>query len=64
MFHVTSNQPNALIHIGNIKLGPINKYHKYSYISYFIGNKNFLGKGYGKMMIKEILKISKKKNLN
>ena len=36
---------DSLIHIGNIKIGPINTIHKTSYISYFIGNKNFWGKG-------------------
>ncbi len=32
-------------HIGNIKLGPINKYHKYGDISYFIGDKSMWNKG-------------------
>ena len=32
-------------HIGNIKLGNINLHHMSSEISYFIGNKNFWGKG-------------------
>ena len=33
------------IHIGNIKLGPINLIHKYAEISLFIGDKNEWGKG-------------------
>jgi len=32
------------IHIGNIKLGPINLIHKYAEISLFIGDKNEWGK--------------------
>lgn len=49
------------IHIGNIKIGPINYNHRYAYISYFIGNKLYLNKGYGKMIIKDIIKLAKKK---
>ena len=52
---------NRDLHVGNIKLGPINHYHKYAYISYFIGNKNYLNKGYGKLLIKNIAKLAKKK---
>lgn len=32
-------------HIGNIKIGPINKYHNHADISYFIGNKAYWNKG-------------------
>ncbi len=32
-------------HVGNIKLGPINKYHQTADIGYFIGNRAFTGKG-------------------
>lgn len=32
-------------HIGNIKLGPINSYHNYGEISYFIGDKSMWQKG-------------------
>ena len=45
----------ALIqHIGNIKLGFINKHHQKGQISLFIGEKNSWGKGYGKESIKAI----------
>ena len=37
-------KPN--LHIGNIKLGPINNVHKTAPISIFIGNKEFWGRGY------------------
>ena len=32
-------------HIGNIKLGPINKYHRHGDVSYFIGDKSMWNKG-------------------
>ena len=32
-------------HIGNIKIGPINKNHQFAMISYFIGNREYWGKG-------------------
>lgn len=34
------------IHLGNIKLGPINQAHSYADVSYFIGEKSKWGKGY------------------
>ncbi|OGT32155.1 MAG: GNAT family N-acetyltransferase [Gammaproteobacteria bacterium RIFCSPHIGHO2_12_FULL_35_23] len=34
------------LHVGNIKLGPINFNHHYADISYFIGNRSYWGKGY------------------
>lgn len=34
------------LHIGNIKLGPVNWRHKTSEISFIIGNKAYWGKGY------------------
>jgi [ribosomal protein S5]-alanine N-acetyltransferase len=33
-------------HIGNIKIGPINRNHQYTDISYFIGETSAWGKGY------------------
>ena len=33
-------------HIGNIKLGPINRFHKRAGVSLFIGEKKCWGKGY------------------
>lgn len=32
-------------HIGNIKIGPINRYHKHADLSYFIGDRSLWGKG-------------------
>lgn len=33
------------VHIGNIKIGPVNERHKHADISYFIGDKNQWNKG-------------------
>lgn len=35
------------VHIGNIKIGPINWFHRAAFISIFIGEKNCWGKGFG-----------------
>lgn len=39
-------------HIGNIKIGPINNYHKHADISYFIGDKSMWNKGIATAAIK------------
>jgi RimJ/RimL family protein N-acetyltransferase len=53
-------------HIGNIKLGPINRHHKYADVGIIIGDKTFWGKGYATEAIKlvvayafEVLKLHK-----
>ncbi len=52
MHHSANNYLFAIIekdsgkHIGNIKLGPINPFHQYADVSYFIGEKSAWGKGY------------------
>ena len=51
------------LHIGNIKLGPINFTHKFSEISYFIGDTNYWNKGYGSLAIKLIIMKAKKKKI-
>ena len=48
---------NSLIHIGNIKIGPIHKFYSYADISYFIGDKNYWGKGLATEAIKSLLKF-------
>lgn len=50
-------------HIGNIKLGPINLFHRTSEISYFIGEKHLWGKGYASMAIKKIIKLARIKKI-
>jgi len=41
-------------HIGNIKIGPIHPIYKFADISYFIGDKEYWGKGYTTIAIKLI----------
>jgi len=38
---------NGDLHIGNIKIGPINWFHRFADISLIIGDKTYWGKGYG-----------------
>ena len=63
LYGIFLKKNNLNIHIGNIKLGPINFIHKYAEISYFIGEKELWGKGYTTLAIKEIIKIAKKKGI-
>ena len=49
------------IHIGNIKLGPINWVHRYADISIFIGEKKLWGRGYATEAIKLITEYAFKK---
>lgn len=52
-------------HIGNIKLGPINWYHRNADVSLFIGEKRLWGKGYGKEAIALVTKFAfERLNLN
>ena len=46
------------IHIGNIKLGPIQWGHKMSDISYIIGEKKYWGKGIATKCVKKIISYS------
>tara|TARA_B000000460_G_C21498720_1_gene385270 strand:- start:311 stop:844 length:534 start_codon:yes stop_codon:yes gene_type:complete len=45
--------------IGTIKLGPNNKMHRNSSISYIIGDKKYWNKGYATKAISEIIRIAK-----
>ena len=49
------------IHIGNIKLGPIDFIHKNALISYFVGEKKYWGKNITTIAIKKLIILSKKK---
>ena len=51
------------LHIGNIKIGPINWVYRTADISYFIGEKKLWGKGFATLAIKEIISIAKKKKI-
>lgn len=63
LFGIFLNNNNSYLHIGNIKLGPVNFIHKNAEVSYFIGEKELWGKGYTTLAIKEIIKIAKKMGL-
>lgn len=45
-------------HIGNVKLGPINKNHSCADISYFIGERSVWGQGYATETIRLVLKFA------
>ena len=49
------------IHVGNIKLGEINRTHGFANISYLVGDKEYLNKGIGYNAIRMILIIAKKR---
>jgi RimJ/RimL family protein N-acetyltransferase len=49
------------IHLGNIKIGPINKIHLTAPISYFLGETKYHGQGIVSVAIKKIIKIAKYK---
>ena len=61
LFGIFLNKKNKVVHVGNIKLGPINFIHKTSEISYFIGDKKYWGINITSIAIKKILKIAKKR---
>ncbi len=63
LYGIFLKKKNLKIHIGNIKLGPINFTHKTGEISYFIGEKKLWGKGYAALAIKKINRIAKKMKL-
>lgn len=50
LFAIIADDMNR--HIGNIKIGPINKHHNYASISYFIGDKSMWGKGIATKVIR------------
>jgi RimJ/RimL family protein N-acetyltransferase len=63
LYGIFLKRNNFKIHIGNIKLGPINLIHMTGEISYFIGEKELWGGGGATLAIKEIIKIAKKMGL-
>ena len=63
LYGIFLKQKKSLNHIGNIKLGPIHKYYKSSHISYFIGEKEYLKKGYTTKAIRMIIKIARQKKV-
>ena len=63
LYGIFLKKNNFRIHIGNIKLGPINFIHKTAEISYFIGIRELWGKGLTTLAIKEVIKIAKEMGL-
>ena len=45
-------------HVGNIKIGPINRHHNHADISYFIGDKNLWGEGFATEAINLLCKFA------
>ena len=60
LYGIFLKKDNSNIHIGNIKIGPVNPIHKNAELSYFIGEKKLWGKGYASLAIIEAVKIAKK----
>jgi RimJ/RimL family protein N-acetyltransferase len=58
-FAIVLNKSNK--HIGNIKLGPINRHHLFGDIGILIGDKSSRGKGHGQEAIKLLVEFAFKK---
>ena len=54
LFAIYTNNNNE--HIGNCKLGAINKFHHTAEISFFIGNKSFWGAGYATEAVSHMIR--------
>lgn len=61
LYGIFVQEKSHLTHVGNIKLGPINKIHSTAEISYIIGNKKFWRKGLGTLSVKKMIILAKKK---
>lgn len=44
-------------HIGNIKIGPISSYHNHADLSYFIGDRDYWGRGYATEAIQLAIRL-------
>jgi RimJ/RimL family protein N-acetyltransferase len=51
-------EKSTMNHIGNIKIGPINKFHNFADISYFIGDRDSWGRGYATEAVKALTEYS------
>ena len=60
LYGIFLKKNDSIVHIGNIKIGPVNFIHKNAELSYFIGEKQLWGKGYASLAIIEAVKIAKK----
>ena len=45
------------VHIGNIKIGPINPHHRFADVGIMIGEKKYWGRGFASEAIREICKF-------
>ena len=45
------------LHIGNIKIGPVNHWHGYADVGYFIGERGSWGKGYATDAIRGVTRL-------
>ena len=45
-------------HIGNLKIGPVNRHHGYGDLSYFIGERSLWGKGYATKAVELAVSIA------
>lgn len=61
IYSINVIEKSKIKHIGNIKIGSINFYHKRCDISYIIGNKDYWNKGIGSNAIAKVITIAKKK---
>lgn len=56
MFGIFRNADKT--HIGNIKLGPINHFHKFAEVGFLIGSKEDWGKGFASKAIKLVVRFA------
>ena len=61
LYSINIIEKNKTKHIGNIKIGSIDFYHKRGEISYIIGNKNYWNKNIGSRAIAKAIIIARKK---
>lgn len=56
LFAIFDNERD--VHIGNCKIGPIDWNHKRGWVSLFVGEKDYWGKGLGRKIIQMLINIS------
>ena len=61
LYGIFLNEKKKMIHVGNIKIGPIDFLHKTGEIGYFVGEKSLQKRGIATSAIREICNIAKKK---
>ena len=61
LYGVFFKENNEEIHVGNVKIGQINYYHKFGDISFLIGNKSFWNRGLATVAVSKGIVIAKNK---